>query len=85
MKPLLIAAVLGLLAGGAFAQNAKGTGAESQTSTTTNPGGTVKLSTPSDGRQHADEASGTNHSNMSATKSAQEAYEKKGKSGASLR
>jgi len=86
MKPLLLAAAIGMLAGGALAQNTKGTGAETRTTTTTNPGASVGLPTPSDGRSHAaTEPSGTNGSNVKATKSAQDQYEKEGKSGASLK
>jgi hypothetical protein len=85
MKPLLLAAALGMLAGGALAQNTKGTGAETRTTTTTNPGASVGLPTPADGRSHATEPSGTDRPNMKATKSAQEQYEKEGKSGASLK
>jgi hypothetical protein len=84
-KSLLLAAALGMLAGGALAQNTNGTGAETRTTTTTNPGGAVGLSTPSDGRRHTTEPSGTNHPNWAATKSAQNQYEKEGKSGASLK
>jgi hypothetical protein len=72
MKPLLLAAAIGMLAGGALAQNTKGTGAETRTTTTTNPGASVGLPTPSDGRSHATEPSDTNHANMKATKSAQD-------------
>lgn len=85
MKPLLLAVAFGMLAGGALAQNTKGTGAETPTTTTTNPGASVGLPTPSDGRSHATEPSGTNRPNMKATRSAEEQYEKEGKSGASLR
>lgn len=85
MKLLLLAAAFGMLAGSAMAQNTKGTGAETPTTTTTNPGASVGLPTPADGRSHATEPSGTNRPNMKATKSAQDQYEKEGKSGASLR
>jgi hypothetical protein len=85
MKPLLLAAALGMLAGGALAQNTKGTGAETRTTTTTNPGASVGMPTPSDGRSHATAPSGTNRPNMKATQSAHDQYEKEGKSGASLK
>jgi hypothetical protein len=86
MKPLLLAAALGTIVGGALAQNNKGTGAETRTTTTTNPSASVGLSTPSDdGRSHATEPSGTNRPNMKATQSARDQYEKEGKSGASLK
>jgi hypothetical protein len=85
MKPLLLAAAFGMLAVVAHAQNTKGTGAETPTTTTTNPNASVGLPTPSDGRSHATQAAGTNRPNMKATKSAQEQYEKEGKSGASLK
>lgn len=85
MRHLLFSAAFAMVAFGAAAQNTKGTGAESQTSTTTNPQGTVMLPTPSDGRQHAAPATSADHRRMETTKSAQDAYEKQGKSGASLR
>ena len=85
MKPLLLAAALGILAGGAPAQNTKGTGAETRTTTTTNPGASMALPTPSDEGSHAARPSGTDRPNMKATKSAQDQYEKEGKSGASLK
>jgi hypothetical protein len=84
MKPLLLTAALGILAGSAFAQNTKGTGAETRTTTTTNPEASVGL-TPSDDGSHATRPSGTDRPNMKATKSAQDQYEKEGKSGASLK
>jgi len=84
-KPLILAAALSLMAAGAFAQNTKGTGAETPTSTHTNPMGTVGQTTPSDGRSHADSKAGKNDRAMDATRQAQDDYEKKGKSGASLR
>jgi hypothetical protein len=85
MKPLLLTAALGILAGGALAQNTKGTGAETRTTTTTNPEASVGLPTPSDGGSHAARPSGTDRPNMKATKSAQDQYEKEGKSGASIK
>jgi hypothetical protein len=85
MKPLLLAAALGIFAGHALAQNSKGTGAETPTTTATNPGASTGLPTPTDNRSHATEPSGTNRPNMKATRSAQDQYEKEGKSGASLR
>ena len=85
MKSLLLGAALAMLAGGAIAQNTKGTGAESPTTTTTNPGASVGVPTPSDGRSHATEPSGTDRPNMEATKSARDQYEKEGKNGASLK
>ena len=84
MKPLLLAAAFGILAGGALAQNAKGTGAETRTTTTTNPEASMALPTPSDEGSHAARPSGTDRPNMKATKSAQDQYQKEGKSGASL-
>lgn len=84
-KPLILAAALSLLAAGAYAQNTKGTGAETATTTYTNPMGTVRQTTPSDGRTHADTKSGKEGHAMKATKQAQKDYEQKGKSGASLR
>jgi hypothetical protein len=56
MKPLLLAAALGMLAGGALAQNTKGTGAETRTTTTTNPGASVGLPTPRGWSQPCDRA-----------------------------
>jgi hypothetical protein len=85
IRPLLLAAAFGLLAGGSVAQNNKGTGVETPTTTRTNPTGSTVLATPSDGRSHATEPSGTSRPNMKATKSAQSEYEKEGKSGASQR
>jgi hypothetical protein len=86
MKPLMIAAALGVLAGAALAQNTKGTEAETRTTTTTNPGASVSVPlAPSDGRNHATEPSGANRPNIKATKSARDQYEKEGKSGASLK
>lgn len=85
MKPFLLAAALGLLAGGALAQNTKGTGAETRTTTTTNPEASVGLPTPPVEGSHATRPSGTDRPNMKATKSAQAQYEKEGKSGASLK
>jgi len=41
MNPLLLAVALGMLTGGALAQNTKGTGAETRSTTTTNPGASV--------------------------------------------
>jgi hypothetical protein len=79
MKPLLLTAALGILAGSALAQNTKGTGAETRTTTTTNPEASMALPTPSA------RPSGTDRPNMKATKSAQDQYEKEGKSGASLK
>lgn len=76
MKSLLLAAALGMLAGSAQAQNTKGTRAEARITTTTNPGGSVGLPTPSDGRSHATEPSGTNRlkleSNEIGTRSVRE-------------
>jgi hypothetical protein len=85
MKSLLLAAALGMLAGGALAQNTKGTGAETRTTTTTSPGGSVGLPAPSDGRSHATEPSSTDHPNWAATKSAQSQYGNEGKNRASLK
>jgi hypothetical protein len=68
----------------ALAQNTKGTGAETRTTTTTNPEASVGLPTPSDEGSHATRPSGTDRPNMKATKSAQDQYEKEGKSGAFL-
>ena len=77
MKPLLLTAALGILAGGALAQNTKGTGAETRTTTTTNPEASVGLATPSDDGSHATRPSGTDRPNMKATKSAQDQYRKR--------
>ena len=85
MKPLLLAAALGVLAGGALAQNTKGTGAETRTTTTTNPEASVGLPTSSVEGGHATRPSGTDRPNMKATKSAQDQVQKEGKSGASLK
>jgi hypothetical protein len=85
MKTLMLAVALTMLVGGAQAQNTKGTGAESPTATTTNPGASVGVPTPSDRRSHATEPSGSDRPNMAATKSAKDQYEKEGKSGASLK
>jgi hypothetical protein len=85
MKTLLSAAAFAMLVGSALAQNTKGTGAETPTTTTTNPGASVGVSAPSDGRSHATEPSGTDRPNTKATKSAERQYEKEGKSGASLK
>ncbi len=85
MNPLLLAVALGMLTGGALAQNTKGTGAETRTTTTTNPAASMGLPTPSDGRSNTTEPSGASRPNMKATKSAQDQYEKEGKSGASLK
>jgi hypothetical protein len=71
MKLLLSAAVLGLLAGAALAQNNKGTGVETRTTTTTNPAGSIGPSTPSDGRSHATIPSGTSRANPEATAASQ--------------
>ena len=81
----LVLAVIGMSAGHTMAQNTKGTGAETRTTTTTNPGASVGQSTPSDPRSRATEPSGTNRPNMKATESARDQYEKEGKSGASLK
>ena len=60
----------GFLLGGALAQNTKGTGAETRTTTTTNPEASMGLPTPSDEVSHAARPSGTDRPNMKATKSA---------------
>ena len=77
MKPLLLAAALGVLAGGALAQNTKGTGAETRTTTTTNPEASVGLPTSSVEGSHATRPSGTDRPNMKATKSAQDQVRKR--------
>jgi hypothetical protein len=59
MKPLLLAAALGILAGSALAQNTKGTGAETRTTTTTNPEASVGLPTPSDAMRDFEITRGT--------------------------
>ena len=63
----------------------QGDRAGTPTTTTTNPGASVGVSAPSDGRSHATEPSGTDRPNTKATKSAERQYEKEGKSGASLK
>ena len=85
MKSFLLAASLTLLSASAMAQNTKGMDAQTQTSTTTNPGGGIVATTPGDARAHADRPSGTNRHRPDATQAAKDAYEKEGKSGASLR
>jgi len=85
MKLPMLPAALGMLAGGALAQNTKGTGAETRTTTTTNPEASMGLPTPSDEVSHAARPSGTDRPNMKATKSAQDQYEKEGKSGAPIK
>jgi hypothetical protein len=78
MKALICAAVLGLLAGTALAQNSKGTGAENRTTTTTNPAGTIGPSAPSDGRSHATIPSSTSRGNPEATAASQMDNHQKG-------
>ena len=84
-RTLVLVAALSFPTVAAVAQNTKGTGAESQTSTTTNPAGSVGLTTPRDNKPRAGVAPSTDQRRMDSTKEARDAYEKQGKSGASLR
>jgi hypothetical protein len=59
----------------AHAQNTKVTGAESATSTTTNPAGADRISPPSDRRSHATTANAKNNANDKATSAAEHYYD----------
>jgi hypothetical protein len=72
MKPLPLAIAASLVLGGAaLAQNTKGTGAETKTTTTTNPLGSSIPSDTGNRRSHATEPSGTNRGNAEATAESQ--------------